>query len=303
MHMTLKHFAPIVVAAVLGNAPAAFAQFGGRAGDIVIYAVTYNGSGNFQAVPPTTTNAAQNVSNFKVVSLDSVQGVTSEPFPLIRQRFYDTPTETFQVGTDFENTIGLHRVFVYPVKIFEIEGLTNPFGSLLGFPNTLLDFPLGLDVEADLSLETLKVITWFPGAWPFIVVTDHPGPIRPPDVPGYLYFFTLPGLVNVAALLPWVNMSIAYPGAGWQEGIDVKPLEFDSTIGVTIRQLRLRPGTQSPPFRTAGHTHLFVLQGSGTITPLGGGSFNMNKYDYAFLPENFTVTLSNPRQYQAAGVK
>ena len=72
-------------------------------------------------------------------------------------------------------------------------------------------------------------------------------------------------------------------------------------MGDTIEQIRLRPGKQTPLFRTAGHTHLFVLQGSVTIQPAGGAPLVMKKYDYAFLPENFAVTLSNPAQYQGPG--
>jgi hypothetical protein len=95
-------------------------------------------------------------------------------------------------------------------------------------------------------------------------------------------------------------MSVAYPGAGWQDGVDQKMLETDSSINLTIRQIRLRPGTHTPPFRFAGHTHLFILQGGVTITPAGGAASPMTKYNYAYLPENFTVSLANPQQLAGA---
>ena len=292
-----------IAALVIALPIAAMAQFGGRPGDVVIYAVTYNGSGNFQAVPSSTSNNAQNVASFKVTSLDSVPISSGDPFPLQRQVFYGTPSETFQVGTDFETTVGLHRVFLFPVKIFEIEGLTNPFGTLLGFPNTLLSFPKGLDFEGDVALETLKVITWFAGPWPFIALTDQASPLRPPDQTGYQYFFSIPGAVLLPTLITWSNFSALYPGAGWGSGIDMRMLDQDPAVGDTIRQVRLKLGAQTPLFRIPGHTHLFVLQGSVKITPAGGSTFTMNKYDYAFLPENFAVTLANPDSYEGLGAQ
>jgi hypothetical protein len=299
MHMSFKRFVPIVTLLVVASA--AFAQFGGRAGDVVIYAVTYNGSGDFQTVLPTTTNTAENMAAFRVVDLNTVPFTGSDPFPLQRQVLYMTDKETFQIGTDFEGTIGLHRLVLYNVKIYEFEGITNPSGQLLGLPNTLIDFPLGLDLQDDLAVQTLKVVTWFPGPWPFIAVTDHPGPLTPPGLTGFQYLFSAPGLVKVASLLSWQNLSVAYPGAGWQAGVDQKMLETDSSIGMTIRQIRVRPGTQTPPFRLGGHTHLFVLQGGVNITPAGGATSPMGKYFYAYLPENFTVTLANPEPLGGVG--
>jgi hypothetical protein len=301
MRMTLKYFVWIVAAVALALSSPVFAQFGGKAGDVVIYAVTYNGSGDFQAVPPTTTNTAANQAAFRVVDLNTVPFTGSDPFPLQRQVLYMTDKETFQIGTDFEGTIGLHRLVLYNVKIYEFEGITNPSGQLLGLPNTLIDFPLGLDLQDDLAVQTLKVVTWFPGPWPFIAVTDHPGPLVPPGLTGFQYLFTAPGLVKVCSLLSWQNMSVAYPGAGWQEGVDQKMLETDSSIGMTIRQIRLRPGTQTPPFRFGGHTHFFVLQGGVNITPAGGAASPMSKYFYAYLPESFTVTLANPEPLGRTG--
>src|SRR5580692_8013103 len=102
MHMSFKRFVPIVTLLVVAST--AYAQFGGRAGDVVIYAVTYNGSGDFQTVLPTTTNTAENMAAFRVVDLNTVPFTGSDPFPLQRQVLYMTDKETFQIGTDFEGT-------------------------------------------------------------------------------------------------------------------------------------------------------------------------------------------------------
>jgi len=295
MPISLKHFVSIVATLILALSSTAFGQFGGRAGDVVIYAVTAGGSGDFQVVPPITTNSAQNVANFKITNLDSVPFVSSDPFPLKRKVFYMTDTETFQVGTDFENTIGLHRLNIVNVKILQIEGVINTIGQLVGFPNTFIAFPMGLDDGGDLSLEDVTVITWFPKSWPFIQVTDRQGPYPcPAGTSGFQCFFLIPGAVKVPSLMPWSSLSLNYPGAGWPEGIDSKLIDVDPTVGSTVRQVRLRPGKQTPPFRIPGHTHLFVLQGKATISLAGGATFPMRKYDYAFLPENFVVTLADP---------
>src|SRR6185503_4838749 len=111
------------------------------------------------------------------------------------------------------------------------------------------------------------------------------------------YLFQTPGLVKLPALLPWSNMSGHYPGAGWKHGIDLKMLDLDVALGTTILQLRLRPGIQTPMFRIPGHTHVFVLQGSVTITAAGVNTTALQQNDYAFLPGNFAVSLANPKHY------
>lgn len=267
----------------------------------MLYAVTYNGSGEFQSLPSGAGNSAANLNSFKVVSLDSLPDTPSDPFPLLRKVFYMTDSETFQVGTDFETTVGLHRVFSATTKILQIEGLTNAVGGFVGGPPTFLSFPKDLDVEGDIALLTLRVITWFPKAWPFIELTDHRGTVGPPDVPGFFYLFTTPGLVKIPTLMTWSNLSVLYPDGGWPNGVDLKMLDQDPQIGDTIRLIRIHPGKTTPAFRTAGHTHLFILNGTANVTPVGGSTVTMNQHDYTFLPENFAVSISNPAQYIGPG--
>src|SRR5580765_6179574 len=106
----------------------AWGQYGGRPGDVVLYSVTYNGNSDFQAQPRTAANSASSNSAFKIIPLDSVTPVGSDPFPLERRVLYMTNTETFQVGADFETTVGLNRVFTTTTKIFQIEGATSAGG-------------------------------------------------------------------------------------------------------------------------------------------------------------------------------
>jgi hypothetical protein len=223
---------------------------------------------------------------------------------LKRKVFYMTDTETFQVGTDYENTIGLHRVNLANVKILQIEGAINITGPLVGWPNTFISLPLGLDDGGDLSLQDVTIITWFPKSWPFIQVTDRQGPYPcPAGTSGFQCFIMIPGAIKLPSLIAWTNMSLLYPGSGWAAGADLKLIDVDPSLGSAIRQVRLRPGKQTPPFRIPGHTHLFVLQGNATISPAGGGTFPMRKYDYAFLPEGFTVSLDNPQPFAGAGAR
>src|SRR5437868_15528205 len=90
MRMTLKYSVWMVAALAVAFSCPAFAQFGGKAGDVVIYAVTYNGSGDFQVSPPTTTNTTANIAAFRVADLNTVPFVGSDPFPLQRQFLYMT---------------------------------------------------------------------------------------------------------------------------------------------------------------------------------------------------------------------
>src|SRR5688572_30812134 len=103
------------VAALFSTTAILQAQFGGRAGDVVFYTVTYNGSGEFQTMPPGTTNSAASLASIKVTHTKDVPYERSDPFPLFRQVMYMTPQETFQVGTDYENTTGLERLNIFNV--------------------------------------------------------------------------------------------------------------------------------------------------------------------------------------------
>jgi len=293
---TIVHTA-VLVGLLLGFGRHADAQFGGKPGDAVIYTVTYNGSDVLQVSPLGTLNTAANLAGFKKVPLDTVGYSDASPFPILRQVLYSSDRETFQVGTDPETTPGLHRIFTQPTKLFVSAGLNLPFTKLLGQQNTFISFPAGLDLEKDLALEALSVLTWFPAPWPMIVLTETRGPVGDPNISGFQALFSLPDAVKLPALIPWVNMSTLYPGAGWKAGVDLKLLEQDTRVGSTVRLMKMRPGTQTPSFRTAGHNHMFILQGSVTVTPAGGAPIVMNKNDYVFVPQNFTVTIANPAAY------
>ena len=142
---------------------------------------------------------------------------------------------------------------------------------------------------------------WTPA--PFFPVTRKAHPeYRSPVVPsgfssGDDYLLTLGTL---AALVPWIGLDRQYPNSGWQQGIDSKLIELDSTYGTKIQILRLRPGRQTPLFRINANTHLWVLSGRVMLTPAGGLPAAMRQNIYAFVPPGFAIRLSNPAVFRQA---
>lgn len=109
--------------------------------------------------------------------------------------------------------------------------------------------------------------------------------------------FQLPGAVNLPNLTPWTNMWRVYPNQGWPSGVFIKIMEKDPVAGNTARLVRIGPGRRTPTFRIPGHTHLFVLQGGAQVTLPGGTTVALKKYDYAYVPAGFALSIANPFRY------
>ena len=290
----LSHVVCAATALVLLLCAPAMAQFGGRAGDLVVYEITFNGSGDFQTLLPGTTNTANQISAAKVTHLADVPVTFTSPFALKQQVLYTSPAETFLIGTDDEGSVGRHRLTLYSLRLLQLEGYLNTVGNLVGGPNTFISLFQGLDVGNDISLTDVKLAFWFPGALPFIQPTDTQGPFPcPAGTSGFLCLIFVPGGIQLASLAPWIALKQVYPNGQWQEGVDQK-IFLQEPGGVTMRQMRIRPGKQTPLIRTAGHTHLFVLQGASKIGIAGGMTFSMTGYDYMMLLENTALVISNP---------
>ncbi|MBI3895863.1 MAG: hypothetical protein HY313_08005 [Acidobacteria bacterium] len=272
------------------------AQFGGRPGDAVLYLVTAKGSADFQTVLPGTANDSSTVAAFRVTSLDSVPVLTSEPFHFLRQMLHEASDEVFIKFSEPEGAVGPHRIFVTPAKFLILHGMSLLVKDAIGPPTSFLTIPKDLDLEGEISLERFGFLFWAPKNWPPIVPTDRRGPIGPPEMNGFEYAASS-GLAKLANFIRWVSMRKIYPGSGWPNGVDLKLLEADAAAGSTIRLLRLRPGTKTPLFRVPGHTHLYVLQGQTELAPANSSPVTLKANDYAFLPGNFVVKLSNPKPY------
>jgi hypothetical protein len=287
----------VSVAAFLCVSCTGWAQFGGGPGDLVLYSITYNGSGDLQTQPSGTTNSAAQNAAVKVTHLADVPFQATEGFGLKRQVLYTSPAETFQIGLDEENSVGLHRLPLYDLRLLQLEGLLNTVGNVIGGSNTFITLFKGLDVGGDVSLTDVKLAFWFPGPSPFIQPTSTQGPFPcPAGTSGFLCLLFVPGGIDILSLEPWIGLANVYPGGHWQPGVDQKML-LQQAGGVTIRQIRIRQGKQSPVIRTAGHTHLFTLQGAGALTLAGGGTLPMSQYDYTLIPENTAFTIANPVPY------
>jgi hypothetical protein len=134
----------------------------------------------------------------------------------------------------------------------------------------------------------------------FPVVVAAPASYVDPNAPAGLtgIDWLVNYLASVVTLVPWTSVSAAYPTQGWQQGIDRKVVEVDTSLGSTVQLVRLRPGRQSPPFKIAANTHIAVLQGSLVIAPTGGGApLTLTQYQYTFLPNGFSAVMSNPIPY------
>jgi len=85
------------------------------------------------------------------------------------------------------------------------------------------------------------------------------------------------------------------------EGVDLKFIEEDPELRSTIQLIRLRPGKSTPLFTIPGATHMFVLEGQVDITPAGGTPSTLKQNWYAFVPNGFAISLSNPKPYRGPG--
>lgn len=293
----LVYFLPFVLFAFSCEA---FAQFGGHPGDVVLYALTAKGSGVFQ-VGPTNPGVQVDASRFKTVDPETIPVEKVEPFPLFRRVLFEEDDALFELLTGQEGVPGLHRMWLAPVKVFDIDGIISPFSNLVSTANTYISFPAGLDLVGDIEFQTLKLILWSPHHSPIIAPTNERGSVGPPNISGFEYLFATPGLIKIPALMPWTGLRRLYPDAGWSDGVDLKLLDQDPVAGNTTRILRLHPAKSTPPFRILGDTHLFILQGSVNLTVNNSSTVSLRQGIYAFVPANLTIQVSNPKQYDGPG--
>ena len=279
----------------------ALAQFGGRANEVVIYAVSTKGNTNLQTVPSTTVNTQ---AGFQVI--DPLQQPV-EPFgPDFPGEFFVPlhleANDNFRFIIQKEGILTQHNQFQGAAKVMIVEGLDR---LILPDPKAPIDltaglfapFPEGVDFGPELPIFEAHSFLWTPSPiFPLLKAVDpsFTSPLDPPGLTGSEYVLTLG---QFGALIPWVELKDTYPGAGWPQGIDTRLVDQDSALGSTIRMIRLRPGRQTPPFVIRANTHLAVLQGSVTIRPTNGTARVLSKNQYAFIPNGFAITLSNPVVY------
>jgi hypothetical protein len=302
MRGVYRLFGRIAVLAVCAGIPAAFAQFGGRANEVVLYLVNTKGNPAPQIVPPTTVNTGGGLT---VVDPSKE---TPAPFgPDFPGEFYvnlhNEANDNFRYIIQKEGIVTPHNTFLGPGKLLIVEGMDRLLIPSQKDPTDLTaglfaPFPQGVDFGPEVPEIEAHSFLWTPASvFPLLQVADpdYRSPLDPPDKDGSQYVLSL-GTFD--ALVRWFGWKDLYPNAGWPRGIDARTMETDSALGSTVRMLRLRPGVKTPTFKINGNTHLAVLSGSVVITPSNGGTpVKLTKFQYAFIPSGYSISLGNPIPY------
>ena len=289
------------IVAALGCVSLAFGQFGGRTNEVVLYVVNTKGSPVPQIVPSSTTNTA---TGFTIVDPAKVTPTPFGPdFP--GEFFVPLHLETndnFRFIIQKENIVTQHNTFLGPAKLLIAQGMDR-----LLIPNKApvdltaglyAPFPQGVDFGPEVPQIEAHSFLWTPASvFPLLQPADpnYTSPIVPPGLTGSEYVLSIG---SFDALVPWVGFYKTYPNVGWPQGIDARVIDSDSTLGATVRMIRLRPGKTTPTFKISANTHLAVLSGSVQIKPAGGGApVTLTQNQYAFIPNGYALSLSNPIPY------
>ncbi|GEM_PF-3269188 len=293
-----------IAALLLGLSAAAgvaSAQFGGRPGDVVLYVVSVKGDATFRPASPTVANNPNTLTVQTPLSLPAQQ--FGPDFPGESRRLLHSETaDNFMMIVQKEGIVSPHQMFQDPAKVLIVGGMLRllppnkaPIDAATGLYSP---FPKSLDFGPDMpNFEELSFL-WTPSPlFPVVIKVDpsYISPNNPPGLTGIDYLLTLGKFV---VLTPWTGLNLTYPGQGWVQGIDRKVMEADAALGSTASLVRLRPGHTTPAFKINANTHIAVLQGSVTITPTGGGTpVTLGPLQYTFLPNGFSVVMSNPEPY------
>lgn len=282
-------------------ATALLAQFGGRPGEAVVYLFTTKGRNDFQVVPFNTTNDPQAAAKFEVINSKNVPAIPlGKGFPddYKRRFLHVEPDDLFLKLIEGEGDPGPHRLQLATIKFLIVEGHGRETEKGLDFgAGAYSTTKAGVDFGPQLSLQHTELVMWASTSdFPAIQLTPPGtrGPLVPPGLTGADFILTF---AKVLSFVPWSNMRRVYPGAGWPQGIDVKFIDDDKETGTTAQFLRLRVGRTTPLFRIPANTHVYVVQGGVDLIPAGSAPVRLERDFYAFIPKNFAISFSNPKQY------
>jgi len=278
----------------------ALAQFGGRDGDVVIYMVSAKGAGDPVVVPTTTVNTQtgfQTIDPLKQALQPFGVDFPGEFFVTLHTEANDN----FRFVVQKEDILTQHNRFLGPGKVMIMQGLDRliipgkaPIDLTAGL---YAPFPQDVDFGPELPIIEANSFLWTPASM-FPLITPAPDTYKGPQVPANLtgseYVLTLGQFLGIIPFRGWDKL---YPAGNWPQGIDEKFIERDAALGVTVRVLRIRGGRKTPPFIIRANTHIAVLSGSVQIAPVGGAAVTLGTKQYAFVPNGFAVTLSNPKAY------
>ena len=278
----------------------ASAQFGGREGDVVLYIVSAKGVGDPVVVPSSTVNTQ---TGFQTI--DTLKQPLQPFGPDVPGEFFVTlhseANDSFRFIVQKEELLIPHNRFIGTGKVMIIQGVDRllvPNKSPIDLTAGLFaPFPEGVDFGPELPILEANSFLWTAApVFPLIVPApdSYKGPMVPADLTGSEYVLTLGQFLGIIPFKGWDKL---YPGVGWPQGIDEKFVERDATQGSTIRVLRIRGGRKTPPFMIRANTHVAVLSGSVQIAPVNGAAVTLTAKQYAFVPNGFAITLSNPKAY------
>lgn len=276
------------------------AQFGGRPGDTVLYVFSTKGAADFQVVPSTTVSSG--TLDIRDPFKQPVEQFGPEFPGESRRLLHSEASDNFMMIVQKEGIQSDHQQFQEDTRALIISGLLrllppgrDPIDAPAGFYST---FPKFVDFGPNVPLLEELSFLWtpFPG---FPVIRRAPDGFVGPNVPaGQIGIDYVVDLGKFVALQAWTSLRSVYPDQGWQDGIDQKLIEKNAALGITVREIRIRGGRQTPTFRLNANTHIAVLQGSVNIAPAGGNPTTLTQFQYSFVPNNYAITLSNPKKYE-----
>lgn len=278
----------------------AHAQFGGRKNEVVLYFFSSKGKADIQIVPPNTVNTT---TGFQI--LDPLKQTVEEFGPDFpgesRRLLHKEDSDNFMMIVQKEWIESPHQQFMGGAKVLIANGMLrllppgkDPIDAPAGFYAT---FPQSVDFGPDIPVFQELAFLWTPSPLFPIIQRAPDGFLSPIDPPGLTGEDYVVQLGKFLALTPWIGLEKTYPGAGWPQGVDAKLIDQDGNLGITARLVRLRPGRKTPAFRINANTHVAVLSGSVDIAPVNGAPVTLKPFQYAFLPNNFAITLANPVAY------
>lgn len=282
------------------TATMASAQFGGRKDDVVLYLFSTKGQGSISVAPSTTVNTATGFETKDPFQQTAEQFGPNFPGES-RRLLHKEDKDNFMVIVQKEWVQSEHQLFQDVAKVLIIGGMLRllppnkaPIDAPAGFYAT---FPSGVDFGPDIPVFEELSFLWTPFPNFPVITRLPPGQSGPAVPPGKTGIDVVVEQGQFLALKQWFSLYDLQPDAGWKEGIDIKSVDSDPTLGITVRLMRLRGGRTTPPFRINANTHVGVLQGRVNIAPVNGPATTLTQFQYAFVPNNFTITLDNPKVY------
>jgi hypothetical protein len=282
-------------------ATGAYAQWGGRQNEVVIFAFSKSAN-DLRIVPGTSADSGQLLIQ-NPFSLPATP--LSSEFPAKQLRvLHNEPGDFFAYGIQVERINSPRQLRQHPGKILYLSGMfrdQNP-GSVSQKPLDVtagLYFPLipGVAAGPDVSVDESHFLLWTTAASApaYVAVPDGtPSTVGGPGLTGA----ELEAVSGVAPFfVPWQNLRRRYPHDIWPDGMDVKVFDQDPVVGNTAMFIRLRPGKVTPTFIFSSNTHLFVLEGGAQLRAGSGlpQAFPLNSY--TFVPKDSALRIANPRVF------